>query len=39
MSTPFATLDDVVGHLATLEQRFIANRDRRAVFATVYGLM
>jgi hypothetical protein len=35
----FVTLDDVVTRLAALERRYLAARDRRAVFATVYGLM
>jgi hypothetical protein len=38
-SAPCVTLDDVVGKLAELERIYLAQRDRRAVFLTVYGSM
>jgi hypothetical protein len=37
--SPYRTLDDVVTGLAALEQAALANRDRRAIFLTVYGQM
>jgi hypothetical protein len=39
MSTPYRTLDDVVDGLATLEARFRAGSDRRAIFVTLYGVV
>ena len=35
----YATLDEVVAALAALEQRFRSRGDRRAVFATLYGVV
>ena len=37
--TRCATLDDVVNGLAALEQRFGREHDRRAIFATLYGIV
>lgn len=39
MSRPYKTLDDVVSGLTALESRFRASGDRRAIFATLYGLV
>lgn len=39
MSTPYRTLDDVVGGLSALEARFRALGDRRAIFLTLYGVV
>jgi hypothetical protein len=39
MSTPYKSLDDVVNGIAALEARFRAQSDRRAIFATLYGLV
>ena len=35
----YATLDEVVAALAALEERFRSRGDRRAVFATLYGVV
>lgn len=35
MSTPYRTVDDVVAGLATIESRFRAQGDRRALFVTL----
>jgi hypothetical protein len=35
----YSTLDEVVADLWALEQRFLARRDRRASFATLYGVV
>jgi hypothetical protein len=35
----YVTLDEVVAALAALEERFRARHDRRAVFATLYGVV
>lgn len=39
MMSRFTTLDDVLEQLGQLEQQYLAARNRRAVFLTVYGLM
>src|SRR3954466_11418240 len=39
MSQSFQVLDDVVAGLALREQRFREAGDRRAVFATLYGIV
>jgi hypothetical protein len=39
LTTPFRTLDEVVTGLAALEKRFRQQNDRRAVFATLYGVV
>jgi hypothetical protein len=39
MSQSFQTLDDIVDGLAEREQRFRQAGDRRAVFATLYGIV
>ena len=36
---PWSTLDDVVTELSALEQRFLEREDRRAIFATLYGVV
>ena len=38
-ATAFRTLDDVAESLRALEQRYRAEGDRRAVFATLYGIV
>ena len=39
LTVPFRTLDEVVTGLGVLEQRFRQQNDRRAVFATLYGVV
>src|SRR5215510_10814405 len=36
---PYRTLDDVVDGLGTLESQFRRQRDRRAIFLTLYGIV
>ena len=35
----YSTLDEVVADLWAIEQRFLARQDRRAIFATLYGVV
>ena len=35
----YSTLDEVVAGLWAIEQRFLARQDRRAIFATLYGVV
>ena len=39
MSTPCATIDEVVARLAAIESSCLARGDRRSIFATLYGIV
>src|SRR5687768_9686339 len=39
LSTSYRTLDDVVGGLGALEAYYRQRGDRRAIFATLYGVV
>lgn len=39
LTAPYHTLDDVVSGFAALETRFRQQRDRRAIFLTLYGVV